>query len=79
MEFPYNMDKEYEFTIADKKRCKHITINPVQVKRHNAVASKVGFTRQFVKCLNIKNIKKVSVILVRMDLKGLKRICCNKE
>lgn len=72
MEFPYRIDKEYEFTIADRKRCKHITINPVQVKKHNSVASKVGFTRQFVKCLNMKNIKKGIGYISKNGFKGLK-------
>ena len=72
LEFPYRIDKEYEFTIADRKRCKHITINPVQVKKHNSVASKVGFTRQFVKCLNMKNIKKGIGYISKNGFKGLK-------
>ena len=72
LEFPYTIDKEYELTIADRKRCKHITINPVQVKKHNSVASKVGFTRQFVKCLNMKNIKKGIGYISKNGFKGLK-------
>lgn len=57
IEFPFNIKEKYVLQIEDGKRKKNIKLFPKQIIRHNAVESKVGFARQFVKRLNPDTIK----------------------
>lgn len=72
LEFPYVETERYELLISDKRKCKHISLVPEQIRRHNFVAAKVGFIKQFIKCINIKNIGKGINHISKYGVKGLR-------
>lgn len=72
LEFPFEEKENYELLIYDKKKCKHIRLIPAQIRRYHGYMSKVGFARQFVKCVNAKNIGKGIKHIRKYGVKGLK-------
>ncbi len=71
IEFSFEETEKYELLIYDKRRCKHIKLIPGQIRRHNSIAAKTGFARQFVKCINMKNIGKGIEHIHKYGVKGL--------
>ena len=72
IEFPYEEEKTYYLSIADKKKRKRIELKPEVIRRNNKVEARRGFAKQLVKCINKKNIKKGINHIRKHGVKGLK-------
>ena len=78
IEFPYEEDKEYLFSITDSKKRKSIKLVPKQIRQNSKKEARRGFAKQFVKCLNTKNIKKVIKHIKENGIVGLKEYIVNR-
>ena len=72
IEFPYEEEKTYYLSIADKKKRKRIELKPEVIRRNNKVEARRGFAKQLVKCINKKNIEKGINHIRKHGVKGLK-------
>lgn len=72
IEFPYEETKVYYLSIQDKKKRKRIELKPDVIRRNNKVEARRGFAKQFVKCINKKNIQKGIKHIKEHGVKGLK-------
>lgn len=72
IEFPYEEEKIYYLSIADKKKRKRIELKPEVIRRNNKVEARRGFAKQLVKCINKKNIEKGIKHIREHGVKGLK-------
>lgn len=78
VEFPYEENKEYLFLITDSKKRKSIKLVPEQIRQNSKKEARRGFAKQFVKCLNTKNIKKGIKHIKENGIAGLKEYIVNR-
>lgn len=78
IEFPYEENKEYLFSITDSKKRKSIKLVPEQIRQNSKKEARRGFAKQFVKCLNTKNIKKGIKHIKENGIAGLKEYIVNR-
>ena len=73
IEFPYDEKEEYLFLITDSKKRKSIKLVPEKIRQNSKKEARRGFAKQFIKCLNAKNIKKGIKHIKENGVTGLRK------
>lgn len=78
IEFPYDEKEEYLFLITDSKKRKSIKLVPEKIRQNSKKEARRGFAKQFIKCLNAKNIKKGIKHIKENGVIGLTKYIVNR-
>ena len=73
IEFLYDEKEEYLFLITDSKKRKSIKLVPKKIRQNSKREARRGFAKQFIKCLNTKNIKKGIKHIKENGVTGLRK------